>query len=248
MSEVPTPLEEVQPPPPPAEPSPLLKTSSETDAMMLAAIHPYGHEKPLEFSRTEFESIVRDGVYFEEDTFFRTEEVVDGVNRELDLMKSFPVYQAVQRSEVTAKVWSTRWCYRRTGLKQVRPRFVVRQFATSLDAHFYSPTPGLEVTKVLLAMALSKDLTILFGDIRVAFTNTPMLEGDPLYVEPPEGLFENNNTVWCLKRASNGLRDASRLFHDNFSHQDLVSHDQKHSQRSSWILRVTCSLQCTSMI
>ena len=38
MSEVPTPLEEVQPPPPPAEPPFLLKTSSETDAMMLAAI------------------------------------------------------------------------------------------------------------------------------------------------------------------------------------------------------------------
>ena len=68
MSEVPTPLEEVQPPPSPGEPPPSLKTSSETDAMMLAAIHPYGHEEPLEISRTEFESIVRDGFYFEEDT------------------------------------------------------------------------------------------------------------------------------------------------------------------------------------
>ena len=38
---------------------------------------------------------------------------------------------------------------------QVRARFVVRQFATSVDATFYSPTPGLVVTKVLFAMALS---------------------------------------------------------------------------------------------
>ena len=37
MNEVPTPLEEVPPPPPPAEP---LKTSEETDAVMLAAVHP----------------------------------------------------------------------------------------------------------------------------------------------------------------------------------------------------------------
>ena len=126
-------------------------TSSETDAM--------GHEKPVELSRAEFESIVRDGSYVEEDTLedFPTKDVVDGVNRELDLMNSFPVYQAVLRGEMTGNVWSTRWCYRRKGPKQVRARFVVRQFATSLDATFYCPTPGLEVTRVLLAMAVSKD-------------------------------------------------------------------------------------------
>ena len=66
-------------------------------------------------------------------------------------------------------------------------------------------------------MALSKDLTILFGDISVAFMNTPMPEGDPVCVEPPEGLYEHNDTVWCLKRALNGLRDASRLFHEHFA-------------------------------
>ena len=44
-------------------------------------------------------------------------------------------------------------------------------------------------------MALLKDLTILFGDIGVTFMNTPMPEGDPVYVEPPEGLHEHNDTV-----------------------------------------------------
>ena len=175
MSEVPIRLEEVQPPLPHAEPPPLLKTSSKTDAMMLAAIHPYGHEEPLEITRTEFESIVRDVFYFEEDTLedLPTEEVVEGVSCELDLMRSFPVCYAVPRAEVTGKVWSTRWCYRRKGPKQVRARFVVRQFTTSLDANFYSPTPGLESHDSLLAMALTKDLTIYFGDTSVAIVNTP---------------------------------------------------------------------------
>ena len=44
-----------------------------------------------------------------------------------------------------------------------------------------------------------------------------MPEGDPVYVEPPEGLSEHNETVWCLKRALNGLRDASRHFHEHFA-------------------------------
>ena len=66
-------------------------------------------------------------------------------------------------------------------------------------------------------MALSKDLTILFSDIGVAFMNTPMPEGDPVYVEPPEGLYEHNDMVCCLNRSLNGLRDASRLFHEHFA-------------------------------
>ena len=53
---------------------------------------------------------MRDGFYFEEDTLeeLHLDEVVEDVNRELDLLKSFPVYQAGPRVEVTSKVWSTR--------------------------------------------------------------------------------------------------------------------------------------------
>ena len=99
----------------------------------------------------------------------------------------------------------------------MRARSVVRQFATSLDAKLFSPTPGLEITRVLFAVALSKDLTIALGDISVAFMNTPMPEGDPVYEERPEGLYENNDRVWCLKMALNGLRDASQLFQEHFA-------------------------------
>ena len=89
---------------------------------------------------------------------------------------------------MTGKVWSTRWCRRRKEPKQERAWFVVRQFAISLDAAFYRPTLGLEFTRVLWVMALLKDLTILFCDTHVAFMNTPMCEGEPVRVQPPEGL------------------------------------------------------------
>ena len=61
-------MEKAPPPPPPAERPPVLRTSNETDAMTLAAAHPCRHEEPLEISRTEFESFMKDGFYFEEDT------------------------------------------------------------------------------------------------------------------------------------------------------------------------------------
>ena len=98
ISEVSTPTEEASPLPLPSEPPPEWKYSSDTDATILAAVHPYGHEQPVKTSRTEFESIVRDGFYLEGDTMEEPllDEVVEGVNRELDPMKSFPVYQAVR--------------------------------------------------------------------------------------------------------------------------------------------------------
>ena len=79
---------------------------------MLAATHPHGHGETLEISKTEFESLVRDGFSLEEDTLedLPTRELEEGVSRQLDLMKSFPVCQAVPRAEVTGKVWSARWC------------------------------------------------------------------------------------------------------------------------------------------
>ena len=49
-------------------------------------------------------------------------------------------------------------------------------------------------------MALLKNLTILFYDISVAFMNTPMPDCDKVYVEPLEGLYENNDMVWVSKR------------------------------------------------
>ena len=120
-------MEEAPTPPPPAEPPPSVENLGRDgcDDACCSALHSYGYEEPLAISRTEFESFVRDGFYFEEDTLEEVslDEVVEGVNRELDLMKSFPVHQAVPRAEVTGKVWSTRWCYRRKGTKTIESAF-----------------------------------------------------------------------------------------------------------------------------
>ena len=149
------PMEEVPPLPPPADPPPAIDPSSETVAMMLAPIHSYGHKEPFEVSRAEFESTVRDAL---ED--FPTKEVVEDMTRELDMVKSFPMYQTLPQAEAPGTVWSGRWCCRREEPKQVRARFVVRPFATSLGAAFYSSTPGLEVMRVLFVTAPLKDIIV----------------------------------------------------------------------------------------
>ena len=58
-------------------------------------------------------------------------------HRELDLMKSFLVHQAVPRAGLTVEVWSTQRWHWRKGSKSVRPRVVV-------DSSVYSPTRSRE--------------------------------------------------------------------------------------------------------
>lgn len=186
----------------------------EVSALLLAAVCPYGHEELRAMDKEAFLDGLADDKYFEEDSGqpLPVEEVRAGVDRELELMTSFPVFEAVRRSSATSRVWSTRWCHRRKGPTTVRSRFVVRQYVDRDEVSFYSPTPGHETFRVLLILALRENLTVRCGDISVAFMNTPMPEDTPVFVEPPKGLCPDRSVVWRLRRALNGLRDAARLF------------------------------------
>ena len=130
-----------------------MNASSKADAMMLAAIHPCGQEQPLEISRNKVDSVVRDLSHFEEHTLddLPIEKSGGRVHRELDLMRSFLVHQAVPQAQLTGKVWSTRCCCRRRGLQASETALcgeAVCNFWTQISE---SPTPGLEVTRDLVS-------------------------------------------------------------------------------------------------
>ena len=79
-------------------------------------------------------------VYYEEDggQVLPTEQVDEGMQRELQLMKDLEVSERILRTDVPSgkKIWSTRLCHRRKGAG-VRSRFVVRQFRdTDWKQHF----------------------------------------------------------------------------------------------------------------
>ena len=74
-------------------------------------------------------------------------------------------------------------------------------------------------------MTPKRDLEVRLCDIGVPFMNTSMPEGEPVFVEPPEGLYDSADTVSLLKRALKGQRDTSRLFHEHFAHI-LTTHQE----------------------
>ena len=171
----------------------------------------------------EFYEDVAAGTYREEDTGEQLDGnmVAAGVRKELTRLRDLEVFEPVARDSVRERIWSSRWCYRLktrpSGEVEVRARFVVRQFASNTDAAFFSPTPGMEAIRTLLALALRGGLDIYFGDVSVAFMHTPLAEQERVTIEPPAGIYPDGCTVWRLKKALNGLRDASRLFLEHFA-------------------------------
>ena len=124
-------------------------------------------------------------VYCEEDDgqVLPTEQVHEGMQSELQLMKDLEVSERVLRTDVPSetKIWSTRWCHRRKGAG-VRSRFVVRQFRDTDWETAFSGVPGLVVVRILLCISTILESSAVLGDFSVAFISTPLHDAD--FIEP----------------------------------------------------------------
>ena len=156
-------------------------------------------------------------VYYEEDDgqVLPTEQVHEGMQRELQLMKDLEVSERILRTDVPSgkKIWSTRWCHRRKGTG-VRSRFVVRQFRDTDWETAFSGVPGLVVVRILLCISTILEWSAVPGDFSVAFMSTPLHDAE--FIEPPIEAESDSRYVWKLRKALNGLNKASQLFSNYF--------------------------------
>ena len=75
-----------------------------------------------------------------------------------------------------------------------------------------SGTPGLEVIRVLVALACLMGHAISTGDFSVVFMHRPLVE--EFYAEFPEEYTGSKSKVGRLKRALNGMQKAAEAFQD----------------------------------
>ena len=145
-------------------------------------------------------------VYHEEDDgqVLPTEQVHEGMQRELQLMRDLEMSERVLRSDVSPgkKIWSTRWCHRRKGTG-VRSQFVVRQFRDTDWETAFSGVLGLVVVRILLFVSTILETSIVPGDL-VAFMSTPLHDAE--YIEPPLEAESDKQYVWKSRKALNGLK------------------------------------------
>ena len=92
----------------------------------------------------------------------------------------------------------------------------MRQFATGVGdgEDFYAPMPGGEIARCLFALACMWQVSLAVLDFSVAFMHTPLPTDDLIFIWPPAHIDTTCGTVWCLRKALNGLRISAKAFGD----------------------------------
>ena len=170
-----------------------------------------------EGERTQELRALQPSLWYE--TEFPRELEVAGMDKEMNSMRDFGVYEEVKVDELppekVASAISTKWVKRFKG-DSVRCRLVARGFDQVSDADDnFASTPSLVTLKLLLLLAITKNWYILAGDVSTAFLNALMT--DEVFVIPPGEYYPKGGVLWRLRRAMYGLKNAPRLWQDHFA-------------------------------
>ena len=111
-----------------------------------------------------------------------------------------------------ARIWTGRWCPRKKG-GGVRSRHFSHQYAA--EACNEDARAGSAYERSSRAQPLK--LAAAIGDFSVTCMHAPLEEKERIHVEPPREWVKDKKVVWKLRKALNGLRRASLLFHPKLS-------------------------------
>ena len=154
------------------------------------------------------------------DTEYPEELLVEGMQQEIQSMKTFDVYEEMLEELLDnvqkAKIIDTRWVHRYKG-HGVRSRLVVRGFMQQIEDadETFASTPTLITLKTLLTVAQAKGWSVRTADVSTAFLHATLTED--VYIRPPAEYYPAGGVIWKLKRALYGLKNNPRLWQDHFA-------------------------------
>lgn len=139
---------------------------------------------------------------------------------EMDSLKRNNTWTLVERPEDRSVV-SCKWVFSRKRneagkLAAYKARLVARGFTPrqGLDFHeTYSPVARIATLRLMLALAVERDLEIHQMDVKTAFLNGKLEED--IYMHQPDG-FVKGEFVCKLNKSPYGLKQASRVWNERF--------------------------------
>ena len=152
---------------------------------------------------------------------FTYEEEKAGMNKEMQSMLNFDVFEEVKMADLTPAqletVISTRWVKTRKSDGTCRCRIVVRGYDQVVEDpdETYASTPSLLTLKTLLTLAVARGWHVTLADVSTAFLHASM-DGEVL-VLPPVEYYPSGDVVWKLKRALYGLKNAPKLWQQHLA-------------------------------
>ena len=150
---------------------------------------------------------------------YPTDQLAQAMKDEMDSMKSFGVYDEIDKHTLSAdqrrSAMPTRWVHRWKTPTTIKSRLVCKGFyerIKDLD-DVYASTPTIVSLRTMLTMALARGFEIKTYDISTAFLHADV-QGE-VYVEPPIEFYPEKNVLWKLRKAMYGLRTAPKCWQNH---------------------------------
>ena len=146
---------------------------------------------------------------------FTYEEEKAGMNKEMQSMLNFDVFEEVKMAELTPAqletVISTRWVKTRNSDGTCRGYDQVVEDPDEI----YASTPSLLTLKTLLTLAVARGWHVTLADVSTALLHASM-DGEVLVLLPVE-YYPSGDVVWRLKYALYGLKNAPKLWQQHLA-------------------------------
>ena len=122
--------------------------------------------------------------------------------------------ESLKKLKPQTRVISSRWVVAKKSAERVRARVVAKDINRGVAARamgYSSPTPSTESLNMVLTWAALHDWRLTSLDISHAFMHSPLPDSETIILKLPQSisLIDGSPGFLLLKRALNGLRDAS---------------------------------------
>lgn len=150
-----------------------------------------------------------------------SEHWLAAMKAEIDSLSENDVFEVVQRPN--KHVVSSKWIFtiktnHENIITRFKARFVARGFSQKFGLDYfdtYAPVASMCSVRLLISFAVLNKFAIKQFDIKTAFLYGILKE--EIFVEPPEGLHNNDDYVWRLKKSLYGLKQSPREWNFRFT-------------------------------
>ena len=154
------------------------------------------------------------------------EELVSkAMKAEMESFRKFDVYDEVDIDDLTpkerSKIIGGRWVLTPKSDTVVKARYVAQGYAQYVEPDDVCATTLSPTTlRLCLTIAIQRRYHMQTWDVSTAFLHVKRSEEKPIYIRPPMEFYEEESTLWRVKRAVCGLKTSPREWQDCFANDD----------------------------
>ena len=148
--------------------------------------------------------------------------VSKAMKAEMESFRKFDVYDEVDIDDLTpeerSKIIGGRWVLTPKSDTVVKARYVAQGYAQYVEPDAVCATTLSPTTlRLCLTLALQRRYHMQTWDVSTAFLHATRSEEEPIYLRPPVEFYDEESTLWRVKRAVYGLKTSPREWQDCFA-------------------------------